>query len=263
MPRIHETISGHRIEYADPPSKLAKLLERLVAMLDDDKVSEDEMIALTYGRDNPLLDQTVFPERGAVTKEVLEDPTYQVLTDLLTRKSFKVRGVDPAKVAERYTLTVADAATRLGVHETAIRQAIKARRVPSWVKDGRYFLEAKSLDKIRVGSRGPVPASIEPLSYEIGNDAKKHAQLRIRFDDREELAELKNRVAGERKRGEQSRWRRCSVLSGAPDGKLRYFVLEPGTKENEIKNADFFVRGKFKIVEKVNNPKRARERWGS
>ncbi len=55
-------------------------------------------------------------------------------------------------------------------------------------------------------------------------------------------------------------WKRLLVLSGVgPDHRL--FVLEPTETEEAITFGPFFVRGGFKIVEKVNNSRLARERW--
>lgn len=54
-------------------------------------------------------------------------------------------------------------------------------------------------------------------------------------------------------------WQRVAVLSGIE--RARYFVLEPAPEgePQEIAFDGGYVRGRFTIVEKVNNPKRARE----
>src|SRR5690606_15916627 len=81
----HLTVSGHTIEYeANAPT--ARFLARVQALLDDPRSTEDEMIALVYGPDNPILDKTIFPGRGAVTPAVLAPPVSRVLTAHLARK---------------------------------------------------------------------------------------------------------------------------------------------------------------------------------
>jgi hypothetical protein len=64
------------------------------------------------------------------------------------------------------------------------------------------------------------------------------------------------------------RWKRVGVITGvkgaegAPDS-YRFFVLEldPGAGEQTIELQGFYVRGPFRVVEKVNNARRAREAW--
>ena len=89
----HQTVSGHAIEYEDTP-EVAAFLRRLRELVDDPKAGVHEVIGLAYSRENPILDQTIFPERGAVTKEVLASPAYTVVADLVFRKEAAVHGYD-------------------------------------------------------------------------------------------------------------------------------------------------------------------------
>jgi hypothetical protein len=110
-----------------------------------------------YGRENPLLEGGLFPGKGTVTREVLENPLYRVLADHLVRKRLALDGVDPKKLAGKFTLTVSDAAARKGVTPSAIRQAIHAGRLVSWVKNREYFLEPRALDSVDLGTPGRKP----------------------------------------------------------------------------------------------------------
>ena len=60
--------------------------------------------------------------------------------------------------------------------------------------------------------------------------------------------------------GKVASWKRVVVLSRLED-KTRLFVLEPASGEEKIELGPFFVRGRFRIAEKVNNAERAAEAW--
>ncbi len=252
--RVHTTLAGHRIEFVEPDAKVDKFLWRVQTLLNDPKATENDMIALMYGRENPILEHSdSFPERGMVTKAVLEHPVYQVLTDLLARKSLAARDLDPARLAKAYTLSVAQAAEKMGISEDGVRRAIHARRLPSWVKEGQYFLDPATLTPASAGQRGPLGAKAQPLEVKGGVDS--HVQLMVRHAGGE--------VPKERRPVAEAtipRWKRVAVLMGG-NGKLRLFVLEPSAEEKEIKWHRYHVRGKFQIVERFNGSKAAREAW--
>jgi excisionase family DNA binding protein len=257
--RIHTTLAGHRIEYPEPDPKLERFLKRVRTLAEDPNATEDELIALVYGADNPILDHAgLFPGRGAVTREVLDNPVYHVLTDFIARKRVASEGLDVKRLAAKYTVSVPEAAEQLGVHTSAIYKAIQARRLPSWVKDGQHFLDPASLASFQVGTRGPVARDVEPLEYCAGYEAG--SMLQIRYPRTAAAAEAEEPEDRAPTTGTIKRWRRVGVLTGAK-GKLRFFILEPGPEPNEIAFHTFYVRGKFGIAEKINNAKLAREAW--
>jgi excisionase family DNA binding protein len=157
----HTTLTGHAIEF-EAGGTFRAFLARLHGMLDDARVTDQEMIGVAYGRENPVLDHAFFPGRGCVTREVLEDPRYAVVADLLARKNVAVARLSIESLAEQYSLSVAQAAERIGVHESAVRQAIAARRLPSWLKAGRHHLAPSAVDAFALATggkrRGPQPA---------------------------------------------------------------------------------------------------------
>lgn len=265
MARIHQTLSGQSIKY-DPDPKLERFLKRVQALVDDPKATENDVVALVYGRENPILDHTIFPERGAVTKEVFDNPVYAVLTDQLARKQLQRDGVSPEKLAEKFTVSVATAAARKCVSEDAIRKAIRERRLPAWVRDGEYFLESDSLEAVKLGSRGPIPGTTEPLVLRVGASEGGAVFMKVKKPDGE-IAELDPRkFVGARSATKLDavvdRWRRVGVLTGG-HGKLRFFEIVPSTEQDPdgIEFHGFFVRGKFSIVRKVNNAREARQAW--
>jgi excisionase family DNA binding protein len=154
--RTHTTVSGHRVEY-HPTPKVSSFLERLDALLTDPKVTEQQLIGVAYSPENPILDATFHPGRGMVTRAVLDDPAYEVMVDLLFRKRMAEDGISAEKLASRYSMTVAEAAANLGIHESAVRQAISAKRLASWIKEGgRHYVDPRALKALEVGTRGPV-----------------------------------------------------------------------------------------------------------
>lgn len=264
----HETLSGHVINYERPLPKVEAFLAKLREMLGDARTTEQEMTGFAYGRDNPILDHTLFPGRGAVTKEVLDDPVYHVITDLLARKNVAERGADIEKIARGYTMTVAEAAAQLGITEQAVRKAIASRRLPSWVKDGQHFLHPKTVAAFEIAPRGfkretegseaeraRARRADHTLAICIGHTEGKKLSIRAPTELTLE------RVEGNVQQGEvPNGWQTVGVLSGG-DGKDRFWLLEPASSPNEIVWGPFFVRGRFRVAEKVNNAEKARATW--
>ncbi len=255
MPRIHEALSGHRIEYPDPEPNVEKFLKRVRAIVEDPKGKTDDVIALVFGLENPVLEQSMFPERGAVTKEVLDNPVYHVLSDLVARQYLKASRQPVEVLAKPYTLTVAEAAERKGVTPDAIRKAIRARRLPSWVKEGETYLNPRTLDLVEFGSRGPVDAKTEALHARVGCTREAQFMIRHRKGIFPDGGTVPYSVEGDIKH-----WRRVAVLSGGHD-RIRMLVLEPSDEPFRFDFEGFFVEGKFTIVEKINSSAAARKAW--
>jgi hypothetical protein len=260
MARIYETLSGHRIEYPEPDPKVEKFIKRAAAMIEDRKVLADDLVALVYGSENPILEAGPVPGAGLVTKDVLDNPVYHVLADIIFRKQVAQSRSDVERITARYTLTAAEAAERKGVSVDAIRAAARERRLPSWVKDGAYFFEPKALDAVQLGKRGPVPKNVEPLALRLGYDADARAGLKVKALTLMEHESAPPQSAAWDNVLKLERWRRVGVLTSG-HGKLRFFELEPSDEERELEFHGFFVRGKFAFVRKVNNPKEAKGAW--
>ncbi len=151
----YTTIAGEEIAYPTPAPDVAALLSALVDAVNDPIVSESEIIELIYGKENPLLRQDVLPHHGVVTKEVFDNPLYHVMTDLLGRKRVQLGTLNVDKALSQYTMTVSEAAEELGIHPSAVRQAIKTRRLAGVKKGSQYFLRPLSVRSYKVSQRGP------------------------------------------------------------------------------------------------------------
>lgn len=248
--RKHVTVSGHHIEYTASP-KLQAFLDRVAKLVTDPKVTEQNLIGLAYSHENPMLDSTLHPSRGIVTKAVLDDPAYGVLTDLLFRKRVAQEGLSVEKIAERYSMTVGEAAAQLEVTEGAIRQAIAAKRLASWIKEGgRHYVDPRSLKTLEVGTRRPTgPRAVAvggPLEVKTGNRTGASFSVRAPVDVKE---------------GTIPTWKRVVVRSTGVRGSKRAWVLVPSVHENEISHVGFFVRGHFAIEATTSNPKKADDLW--
>lgn len=152
--RTHTTVTGHRIEYEATPKTIA-FLRRIEEAVHDPKISDQELTGLAFSNANPFLDHTMLPGRAMVTKEVLANPAYHEMMDLLFRKQLAEDKTDVRKIEARYSMTVAEAAAELGVTKSAIVQAIAARRIASWLKGGQHYLDPRAVRTLEVGTRAP------------------------------------------------------------------------------------------------------------
>lgn len=151
----YRTLAGEDISYPKPTGELAAFFARVRDATNDPNVTENDMIELVYGRENPLLDQTIFKDRGAVTKATFANPLYNVMLDLMGQKRVQEGTLDLEAAGALYTMTVAEAATAKGVHESAIRQAIAGHRLTSWKKKGRHMLDPDEVANYQPSNRGP------------------------------------------------------------------------------------------------------------
>jgi len=86
MPQaIYETSDGKLIEYELTP-ELEAFLPRVLKLLKDPTKTANDVVELVYGAENPIMDKTLFPGRGAVTKAIHGTPIYRVMADLIHRK---------------------------------------------------------------------------------------------------------------------------------------------------------------------------------
>lgn len=252
--QIHTTLAGHEVRY-EVTDEVDAFLKRVRAAVDDAAVSGAELLALVYSAENPILD-TSFPGRPRVTKAVLENPVYDVLQDLIFRKDVAESRMDVEQIAARYSVTVQEAAKELGVQPSSIIRAIQAKRLASWMKDGRHYVDPAALEQLEgVGRRGPKPAIVAPLEYRVGRDEDRMVRIRLPGD-----AEPDSKLAPVE--GSVDRWRRVGVLHGNR-GKLRFFVLEPDAGENEIRLEGLYVRGRFRVVERVMRSLDAQKAWAA
>ena len=257
----HTTIAGETLEYPRPGPELAAFLARVRAAAEDPRVSEQALVELLYGSENPILDHTIFRGRGAVTRETFANPVYHVMLDLLDAKRVQVGTLEPERAAQRYTMTVTEAAAELGVSTSAVRQAIAAKTLAAWKKSSGYLLDPHSVATYRdhVKRRGPRP---EPaLRLKIGN--RPGASFRVKAPGLEEVGSTKLEDGGQVVEAIVPRFTRAAVAFSGKRSNT-FLLLEP-QPDGEERVRDFHgcyeVRGRFRIVEKITDPEEASKRF--
>lgn len=274
---VHTTLTGHELRY-DPDPVFGAFLERLRGMLADPDVGEQAMIGLAYSRANPILAARpgdLAGDRGYVTREVLSDPRYGVVADLLARKRFAVTGTDPARAAEAYTLPAAEAARRLGLTPSAMQQAFAEGRIATWIKDGRPYATPNGVDaygltlatsgKKRSGPapRAPVtPAgSPPPTRLFIRTGHSPEGVFKVKHPG--EL-QARTKVDHDAVEGYLDTWQRVGVLVGSGPT-ARFYELVPGEGAGETLSGagGFFLRGAFKVARTVESARQSRLAWSA
>lgn len=260
----YTTIAGEVLEYETLSPEVARFLARVFDAANDPRVTEAAMIDLVYGRENPILRQDILPNHGVVTKEVFADPVYHVMTDLLGRKRVQMGTLDPERALDEYTVTISEAAKRLGVHVSAVRQAVHAHRIDAVKRGGVWLIKPSSVESYKVARRGPgasAAASLKDawpsLVASVGNVPGRSFRFRIHGGQLRETSR-----EGKRIEGEVDAFDRVAIIAvDKAKDTIRYFELEPDEEDNDLGFGPFWVRGRFRVVRKENNPKRATEAW--
>lgn len=151
----YTTLTNETIEYDAQEPSVAAFLARVRSATNDPDVTESALTELIYGSENPILDHTIFPHRGAVTKAVFGNPLYHVMLDLLDQKRVQVGTLDLELAKADYTVTVAEAAEKLGITPGAIRYAIKAQKLSAIKNGGVWLIHPNSVNSYQVSLRGP------------------------------------------------------------------------------------------------------------
>jgi excisionase family DNA binding protein len=246
------TMSGGELELGDLTMTQAAFLQKIQAASGDVGVTSGEFIALAWGRENPILDTAQFPDRALVTATAHALPFYGVMADLLGRKQEQQDGV-------RFTMTVQEAADVLEITEPSVRAAIGTGKLSKRQVGGRILLDPAQVATYprRAPNKTPaeVGAQVAGLQAHVGS--KTGASFRIHGAD---VAAPK--VGDAREGPIADGWTRIAVLASKAN-KARCFLLEPAEGAAESLDFEgFYIRGPFRIVERINNTNRAHERFG-
>lgn len=262
MKREFTLLSGDVVEYDEPSESVAEFLRRVRIAAGDFEVTTDDMIDLIYGVENPLLKHGVLPGRGLVTREVYENPIFHIMQDLLIQKRIQRGEYDPEVAKTQYNMTVSEAATKLGVSPSAIRQAIRSKALDAIKVRGRWLLYPGSVDVYQVSNRGPNP--LRPLSIAIGN--QEGISARIKLPTRVEWEKGQGGV----KTGVLERWRSVGLIIGGTalsedPAQKRYVFWEiaPDDVDNVIEEGLYGVRGPFQVIRKIDGVRKAAEAFSS
>jgi hypothetical protein len=251
------TLSGRELSFNEPTGDLAAYWDRLQRDAADPTVSHDALLALLYHADNPLLDRTLMPGRGSVTRAVIDNPLYQAMTDLLGRKQVQLGQLDLETAGAPYTVTLAEAAEELGLSSTAARQAIDSYRLAGWKKGGVWFIHPASVEAYKHANYGPAikPRTGERLEVRMGTVGSGET-LKLKYPAGEMEKEAGHVHTGHLTAG----WRRVGVLTTSGPT-TRFFALEPAEEMGAIELGGFYVRGRFRRAATENSSAKARLAW--
>lgn len=254
----YQTTLGEVIRYPRPSPEVAAFLARAKEAAEDPAVSEGELISLVYGTENPILEQGRFPGRGAVTAKVLRDPVYHVLQDLLQHKRIALGHTTADALIGTFTVPVSAAAEELGINSSAVRQAIAANKLSARKgANGQYLLDPRSIAsyRLRVQKRGPEKGPA--LRIRMGN--RPGQSFRVKAPG---LHVTERRKEGDARIVDAEVPSFESAAIGFSGRELnRCFILAPAARIFRYELGPFYVEGRFKIAEKVNDAKRASERF--
>ncbi|MGE0792506.1 MAG: helix-turn-helix domain-containing protein [Sandaracinaceae bacterium] len=263
----YTTTAGEVIEYPRPAPEVAAYLARVMKAAHDPRVSEGELIELVYSKDNPLLDATVMPGRGAVTKAVLADPVYHVILDLLFAKRVQVEATARAAASSGATmrdgLSVADAAKQLGMSESAVRQAIARGDLEATKVRGAHSINPASVESYRerVTRRGP---TAEPaLRIRMGNEPGHSFRVKVHTTDGStlELGEREKLESGGYVLPASVAHFDRAVVSFSGEKVHRLFLIAASDESDSFDFGPFGIAGHYKLIAKINDPENAADAW--
>lgn len=253
MPSYTTTL-GEILEYPKPPAKVAGFLRRAQEAAEDPRVSENDLIDLIYGTENPLLEQGKFKGRGAVTKETLSSPLWPVFLDLLQHKRIALGLTSRERLEGLFTETVTEAARRARVTPDAIRKAVARQQIAALRKPGGHLLlDPRTVDTYIKGridkgfEKGPA------VRLAIGNAPGQSFRVKfagLRLGESGKLKDGKIRFA------EVDAFERAALMITGKE-MHRTFILEPSSRKHRYESGPFYLDGYFKFVEKINNATKA------
>lgn len=251
----HHLVTGDVVELPELAPAMAAYLDVIRVAAANPDIDYRTLFSLVYSPANPLLGTDRATGGAVVRPEVLDDPAFRVMSDLLARKGLERTGRTVQDLQDLYTVPVSAAAEALGITERSIRQALTERRMAGMKKDGEWFTSPEGVEAYRVTRSGPRAAGAgQPLEVRVGGE--NGYGLKVREDPRASSTGIGPNLL------QITFWVRLEVLTYLKgNDSARYFVLEPAEEEANLHHGPFYVAGKFKITEKINNAREARETW--
>ena len=125
----HELLSGRTLQFNTETDELEAFIEKAREQAEDPDISSAQFMALVYGPENPLIEQEEAP---VVTDQLRRHPVHAMLLDLFDRKRIQEGSLDLESARARFTMTVRQAAEKLGLAPSSVRRAIAANRLSAW-----------------------------------------------------------------------------------------------------------------------------------
>jgi len=164
---IYTTLEGNTISLDDFEPTIIRFIKSVKTASENPKVTVDNMLSLVYGSKNPILDHDMIPGRAMVTRQVLANPAYEILTDLIGIKEVRFGLLNIEEAHAAHTVDVPTAARQIGVTKQAIRAAIDRGDLYAIRRGGQYWLRPESVASFRVSTRGRKPSQGRPTASKI------------------------------------------------------------------------------------------------
>ncbi len=116
----------------------------------------------------------------------------------------------------------------------------------------RWLLDPEEVARYRPGPQGPAPA----LEVRIGSVQVRAFESSVVVENSPRFTEGARH--GSALSGTISNWESIAAIAGTKES-ARFWRLEPGDTVDEVAFEGFFVRGRFRIVEQINNERQARQ----
>jgi hypothetical protein len=153
----HVDLTGRILEYPVPEPRVVQFIARLAEAAADPHLTPAEVRGLAFGPDNPILARHPTLPGAYPDATTVRDPIYWVCVDLIMRAEARAAGVSTDTASAPFTMTVMEAARKLGRYQHAIQNAIKNRTLHAWVRAGRLYLLPKEVEAYSVPRRGRTP----------------------------------------------------------------------------------------------------------
>ena len=150
----YTTVYNRTIDWSDPSPAEEAFLNQLEAALGDDRVTPEQMLALVYGPENPMLDHDIYPGQPLVTKATLDNLLFKVCIDYLTRKDLRLGRLDLEEIHAAYTVDVPTAAEQLGVSPQAVRAGIDSFKYNALFARGQWWMRPETVASLRLSRAG-------------------------------------------------------------------------------------------------------------
>ena len=150
----YTTVNNRVVNCAAMDDVEVEFLRRLEGAIGDDSMSPDEMRALVYGAENPILDHEAMPGQPLVTRATLDNPVFRICVDCLSRKDIRAGRIDLAQAHAAYTVDVPTAAEQLGVSPQAVRAGIDSFKYDALFAKGQWWMRPETVASLRLSRAG-------------------------------------------------------------------------------------------------------------
>jgi hypothetical protein len=143
---VYQTLENQRLTFSFQDERESEFLSDLIRMAHEPHVSGFELSEQIYSKKNPILDHTIFPDRGTVTERVRQNPLYHIMIDLWSRKRVQEGTLDLNAYRARFTLSLEQAAERLRLTQDQVSALVGSYKLTALHHEDGLRFDPKVLD---------------------------------------------------------------------------------------------------------------------